>query len=117
MRRFADEALDRGGGRAPLLETERHVLIHGHVRIERIALEDHGDVAVSRFGVGHIDAADEQPTGGRALQPGRQAQERGLAAAGRADQDDRFAVLKVDRHVADGDGSVGEGLADPVERE
>ena len=27
---------------------ERHVLAHRHVRIERVALKDHGDVALAR---------------------------------------------------------------------
>ena len=30
------------------LETERHVVVDGHVRIEGVVLEHHGDVAVLR---------------------------------------------------------------------
>ena len=30
------------------LQGERHVVEHGHVRIERVVLEHHGDVAVLR---------------------------------------------------------------------
>ena len=42
-----DPALDLVLGELPQLEAEGHVLEHGHVRIERVVLEHHGDVAVT----------------------------------------------------------------------
>src|SRR6266498_4933969 len=39
-------------------EPEPQVLPHAHVRIERVVLKDHGDVAVRRFEVRHVHVAD-----------------------------------------------------------
>ena len=41
------------------LEGEAHVLGHRHVRIERIGLEDHRDIAILRCDIGDITIADE----------------------------------------------------------
>ena len=45
---LVDLLVDDGLGRLGQLEGERHVLPHGHVRVEGVALEHHGDVAVLR---------------------------------------------------------------------
>ena len=47
-RGLVDALLDLGLGIALEAEAERHVLRHRHVRIERVVLEHHGDVAVLR---------------------------------------------------------------------
>ena len=52
---FLDAAVDLGLGPLAQLQTEGHVVVDRHVRIERVALEDHGDVAVFRRDV--VDAA------------------------------------------------------------
>ena len=39
-----------------------------------------------------VGAVDQHAAGGRVLQPGDDAQQRGLAAARRADEDDELAV-------------------------
>ena len=62
------DAQDRGGARhrgvdlglrpAGHLEREAHVLAHGHVRVERVVLEHHGDAAVRRLLAGHVAAVD-----------------------------------------------------------
>jgi hypothetical protein len=74
------------------LEAERHVLVHGHVRIQRVVLEHHGDVAVLRGNVVHQLVADVQLALGDLLQAGDHAQRGGLAAAGGADEDDEFLI-------------------------
>ena len=43
-----DALLDLGLGKFAQLEAERHVFADRHVRIERVVLEHHGDVAVLR---------------------------------------------------------------------
>ena len=47
-RRLVDALLDLSLGKALEPQPERHVLEHGHVRVERVVLEHHGDVAVLR---------------------------------------------------------------------
>ena len=62
------------------------------MRIERILLEDEGDVAAGRRHAGHVAAADRHAAGIRRLEPGDEPQRRRLAGAGRAEQHDEFAV-------------------------
>jgi len=46
------------------------------VRVQRVALEHHGDVAVAGLRIGDVPIADEQLTGGHLLQPGDHPQQR-----------------------------------------
>jgi hypothetical protein len=64
---------------------------HRHVRVERVVLEHHGDVAVARLELVDDAPADGISPGDR-LQPRDHAQQGGLAAARRADDDDELAV-------------------------
>ena len=82
-------------------QPERHVLEHGHVRVERVALEHHRDVALGRRQVRDVAAVDQDLTGGRLLEPGDHAQRRRLAAPARADQHDHLAGR--DRQIEVGD--------------
>ena len=90
---------------------EGHVLEHRHVREERVGLEHHRDAPL--FGRQVVDAApaDLQRTRGDLFQPGDQAQQRRFAAAGRADENDEFAVLDADVDALD-DLVLPEALAD-----
>ena len=92
---FFDAFFDFGLGVVPQFEPEREVVVHRHVRVERVVLEDHGDVAVpGRHVVDHAvaeaDRARRDP-----LQPRDHPQRCRLAAAGGPDQHDELAV----RHV------------------
>ena len=68
-------------GNLAQFQGERHVLPHRHVWIERIILEDHGDVPV--LGSGGIDhgAVDADGSIGDRFKPGDHSQERGLATS------------------------------------
>ena len=72
------------------------VLGHGHVRIERVALEHHRDVAVARLDARHVAVADVHGAGGRDLEAGEHAQGGRLAAARRAEQHEERAVGHVE---------------------
>ena len=99
---------------AALAERELDVLGHGQVGVERVALEDHGHVAV--LGVDVVDDAvtdGDGPTGDF-LEPGHQAQGGRLAAARRAEEHQQLAVRDVQGQVVDR-GGVAELLGDAVE--
>ena len=62
-------------------QAEREVVVHRHVRVERIGLEDHGDVAVLRSDIVDNAVADQDAPIGHLLEAGKHAQRSGLAAA------------------------------------
>jgi hypothetical protein len=82
------------------LEPERHVLVHVHVRVERVVLEHHGDVAVLRRDVVHDVATDRDVAAGDLLEAGDHAKRRALAAARRPDQHDELLVRDVEVDTA-----------------
>ena len=96
LERLPDGAPDVGGGKCLDPEPEGHVVEHGQVRKERVALEDGVDVPPVR---GHaIDALppDRHRPGGLRLEPRHDPEGRGLAAAARAEESDELAALDVE---------------------
>src|SRR5450756_362167 len=90
------------------LHREGHVVEHGHVRVERVVLEHHGDVALLRRHLVDHAPADLDLAARYLLQAGDHAQQRGLAAARRADQHAELSVLDPDIHaVHDAGGAEG----------
>ena len=67
--------------------------LHGHVREQRVVLEDGVDVAVVRRDVGDVLAAEQDRAGRRLLEAGDHAQHRRLAGAGRPEQREELAVV------------------------
>ena len=96
-------------------EAESDVVVDAQVRIERVALEDHRDVAVLRRDVVDDALADPDHALGDVLEAGHHAKSGRLAAAGRADEDHELPVLDLDLQVGDGPGSVRVHLAHTVE--
>ncbi len=82
-------------------QAERHVVAHRHVRIQRVVLEHHRDVALFRQHVVDDASADRDLAGADLLEPGDHPQQRRLAAAGRADQHRELAVGDVDVDAVD----------------
>ena len=83
------------------LQAVRDVVVHVHVRKQRVVLEHHRGIALVRrllvdLLVAEIDLADV-----RALKARDHTQGRGLAASGRSEQRHEFAGLDVQRHVVD----------------
>ena len=99
------------------LEAERNVVVDREVRVERVALEDHRDVAVLGRNVVHDPLADLQDTLGDVLQPGHHAERGRLAAPRGPDEDHELAVLDPEGHIGDGSRPIRVDLAHPVERD
>ncbi len=101
----------------PLLEAEGEVLVHGHVRVQRVVLEHHRDVAVARGDVVDHAVADGDGSGRGLLQAGDHPKRRRLPAPGGSDQDHELAVAHREREVVHGHGAVVEDLGHAIERE
>ena len=88
----------RAGVDAAHAQPERQVLAHGLVRIERVALKDHRQVAVAAAAraVTSRPSMRIRPDVGR-LESGDQPKHGALAAAGRPDQDEQLAVGDLER--------------------
>ena len=89
-RRLADACLDLRLGAAVEAQSEAHVLEHAEMRIERVGLEHHGDTPFTRLQGVAPCVTDEEVAGGDVFQARDHAQQRGFAAAGRADEDDEL---------------------------
>src|SRR5260221_11839340 len=74
---------------APYRRTQREgeIVVDRQMRVERVLLEDEGDVAPPWRRLGYVAPGDRASSGIEALQPSDQAQRRGLSGARRAKQD------------------------------
>ena len=91
------------------------VLADGEMRVQRVALEHHRDVAVLGTEVVDLAVADRDRALGDVLEPGEHAQRRGLAATRRADDDEQLTVGDVEIEVIDGHDVAVEALRDGSE--
>ena len=113
-------ALDFFLGHFGDLQAIGHVLVVRHVRVQRIVLEHHGDVALGGLQVVDHAVADAQFAAGDFFQARHHAQQGGLAAARGADDDDELAVLDLGVHAMDdlvGLGAHAVALDDVAKRE
>src|SRR5690606_2830116 len=69
---------------------------------ERVALEDHGEVAVLGFDVGDVVATDGEGARRDLLEPGDEPQRRRLAATRGADEHEELAVVDVEGEAVEG---------------
>ena len=81
-------------------QAEGDVLEHRHVREHGVVLEHHREAALARR-AGRLTSRPpiSDAPGGLRLEAGDDAQQRGLAAAGRAEQGDELAVGDGERHL------------------
>ena len=110
-------ALDLGARDPPPAQPESDVLEHGHVRVEGVGLEHHGDVPVLGRHRVHHPAVDAHLARGDRLEPGDHAERRRLAAAGRAEQHHELAVRDREVEVPDGGLAAVVALGEPLERD
>ena len=112
-----DPFLDLRLGQAGVFQAEAEIAGNGHLRIERIGLEHHADAAFRRFFPGHVLAADEDLPVGDIQKPGNAVEQRGLAAAGGPEQNEKFAFADIqveilqDFQIAEAQGKVLDGDA------
>ena len=86
-------------------QTESDVLVNGHVGVQSVALEHHGDITILRGNVVDQTAADVHLALGDLLQTGDHTQGGGLAAARGADEDDELLILDLQVEVGNRRGS------------
>ena len=86
------------------------------MRVERVVLKDHGDVALMRLEVGHGLGIEHDLAGRGPLEPGDAGERRALAAAGRAEQSQELAVGDPDVQAIDR-GDLAESLGQLLERD
>ncbi len=110
-----DAALDVGLGDLAQLQAEREVVAHRHVGVERVALEDHRDVAILGRDVVDDAIPDAERAAGDLLEPGDHAQAGGLPTARWSDQDHELAVPDLEVQVLHG-VEFAVDLVDVVER-
>ena len=85
----------------PQPEAEREVLAHGEMRIERVVLKHHRDVALARREVRDVAVVDADGARGHRLEARDHAQDRRLAGARSADEHEQLAVGDVEVELLD----------------
>ncbi|MDF2808962.1 MAG: hypothetical protein K0S43_3908 [Cellulosimicrobium sp.] len=96
-------------------ERERDVLGHREVRVERVVLEHHREVALARRLLVDARAVDVELAGRDVLEPDDHAQDRRLPRAGRPDEDDELAVGDVEVHAVHREEPVAVALDDVLQ--
>ena len=91
-------------------EREGDVVGDGHMRVERVALEDHRDLAGAGGKPGHDPAADQDIAAGRRFEPADHPQQRRLAAPRGTEQDEELAIRAGQVDPVDGGDPVAELL-------
>ena len=101
IRRIPHTLLYRCGIDLSQLQSEGQVGGDRFMRIERVALKHHGNVALGRGQVVHDALADPDGARGDAFEPGNHSKQRRFAAAGRPDKHHELAVRYVHVHAVD----------------
>ena len=111
MHALGDLRLRRPHRARPHREAEGDVVEHAHVAEERVVLEHEADLALARTLADGVLAMEAHGAGVRPLEAGHDAQQRGLAGTGGAEQGQQLARLHLERHPIEGE-IVAEALAD-----
>ena len=76
-----------------------HVVIHAHVRVQRVVLENHGDISLGWFQLIDYAFTNGHSTCSDGLQARHHAQQRGFAAARWPDDDDKLAIVNLSTQI------------------
>ena len=93
-------------------QRETDIVPHIHVRVERVILEHHRDIAILRFQSVHRLAANADFAGRNLLKSSHHAQRGRLTAPRWADEYHELAVLDLQAEIVYGDGAIVEALGD-----
>src|SRR5215831_18895264 len=115
-RRLAHALRDHLACKARHLEREGQIAAHVHVRVERIALEHHGDVALARRTILHRLPVDPDVPAGRLLEAGDQGQGGRFSAARRTDDGHELAICYLERNLVHCHHAASVDLAHALER-
>ena len=110
---LGDAGVDLRARHAGALQAERDVVAHGEMRKQRVVLEHHVDRPLVRRHLRDVLAVEQDAALIRRLEAGQHAQQRGLAAAARAQQREELAGADVERqaiHRAKAAESLGHAL-------
>ena len=80
-------------------QSKSEIIAHGHMRVQSVALENHGDIAVLRFHIIDKFPIDPQFSAGDLFKTGNHTECRGFSASGRSDKNDKFFVFDRDVDV------------------
>ena len=117
MRGVLDASVDLVLGDLLDAEPEGDVLVDGEVGVQRVALEDHRDVAVARRHVVDHAVADPQHAARDVLETGNHPERRRLAAPGRSDEHHELTVGDLQVEPRYRLRPVGVDLANSLERD
>ncbi len=109
---FAHPPLDLGFLEPAQLQAEGHVVVHRHVRVERVVLENHRDVAILGRDIVDEAVADADRALGDLFQPRHHAQGRGFAATRRTDENQELTVGDLQVEIPHGNHVAGVHLPD-----
>ena len=89
------------GGLAAHFQAKRHVFFNAHMGVQRIILEDHGNVAVGgRQGIDDL-VTNPQFTRADFFQPGDHSEQGGFPATGRTNKNEKLAARDIDIYPVD----------------
>ena len=111
-----DARLDLCFRHAGVAQAERHVLAHGHVRVERIMLENHRHAALAWRELIDPLPFEADLAAVERLEAGDDAKKRRFPASGRAEESDELASLHIERDVVEHQ-RLAERLADVAQFE
>jgi len=97
------------------LKTERHVLENGHVGIQSIVLENHGDISLFGGNIVNELTVDIELTFGDLFQTGDHSEGGGLTAAGRTNENDKFLIFDIEIEIGNSSYAAGILLIDALE--
>ena len=80
-------------------QRESHILVDGHLWIERIALKNHRYIPISRLQAVDISSPDPDPTPVRGNNPGNQVERRGFPGACRTKNGDELLICDVQGNI------------------
>jgi hypothetical protein len=112
--RLGHLGLDLGLGQLGQSQREGDVLAHRHVRVQRVGLEDHRDVAVPRRLLVDPRSPDAKFAGRDVLQAGDHVERGRLSATRRPDENHELAIGDGQRQILHGRGAVGIALCHMV---